>query len=126
MAAGLDPDKAIDMRIKDDFTPSLYNNPELVERVTGALRKEFDAKALHTATPSMGGEDFARYGRTADKIPVMLLWLGAVSQEKFDASQKPGGKPLPALHSSEFAPDPDPTIAAGVKAMTAAAKELLK
>jgi amidohydrolase len=126
MAAGLDPDKAIDMRIKDDFTPSLYNNPDLVARVSGAMRKEFDSSALHVATPSMGGEDFARYGRTAEKIPVMLLWLGAVAKDKFDASRKPGGKPLPALHSSEFAPDPDPTIAAGVKAMTAAAKELLK
>ena len=125
MAAGLDPDKAIDMRIKNDATPSLYNNPDLVARVTGALRKEFDAKAIHTATPSMGGEDFARYGRTPEKIPVMLLWLGAVAQDKFDAAQKPGGKPLPALHSSEFAPDPDPTIAAGVRAMTAAARELL-
>ncbi len=126
MAAGLDPDTAIDMRVKTDATPSLYNNPDLVTRVTGALRKEFDAKAIHAATPSMGGEDFARYGRTPEKIPVMLLWLGAVAQEKFDAAQKPGGKPLPGLHSSEFAPDPDPTIAAGVKAMTAAARELLK
>ena len=74
----------------------------------------------------MGGEDFARYGRTADKIPVMLLWLGAVKRDTYDAAQKPGAKGLPALHSSEFAPDPDPTLAAGVKAMTAAAIDLLK
>jgi hippurate hydrolase len=126
MAAGLDPDTAIEMRIRADATPSLYNNPALVARVTGALRKEFDARAIHTATPSMGGEDFARYGRTPEKIPIMLLWIGAVAQDKFDAAQKPGAKPLPALHSSEFAPDADPTIAAGVKAMTAAARELLR
>jgi amidohydrolase len=126
MAAGLDPATAIDMRIRQDATPSLYNNPDLVARVGSALRKEFDARAIHTATPSMGGEDFARFGRTAENIPVMLLWLGAVAQEKFDAAQKPGARPLPALHSSEFAPDPDPTIAAGVKAMTAAARELLR
>jgi hippurate hydrolase len=126
MAAGLDPDTAIEMRIRADATPSLYNNPALVARVTDALRKEFDARAIHTATPSMGGEDFARYGRTPEKIPIMLLWIGAVAQDKFDAAQKPGAKPLPALHSSEFAPDADPTIAAGVKAMTAAARELLR
>jgi amidohydrolase len=126
MAAGLDPDTAIEMRVRADATPSLYNNPDLVARVTGALRREFDARAIHTATPSMGGEDFARYGRTLERIPIMLLWIGAVAQDKFDAAQKPGAKPLPALHSSEFAPDPDPTIAAGVKAMTAAARELLR
>ena len=74
----------------------------------------------------MAGEDFSRFGRTADDIPVMLLWLGAVKREAWEAAQKPGGKPLPSLHSSEYAPDPDPTIDAGVKAMTASALELLK
>jgi len=126
MAAGLDPDTAIAMSIQKDFTPSLYNDPKLAERVSGALRREFPGQTIHTASPSMGGEDFARYGRTAEKIPVLLLWLGAVDKDKALASQQPGGKPLPALHSSEFAPDPDPTIAAGVRAMTASALELLK
>ncbi len=126
MAAGLDPDKAIAITIKDDFTPSLYNDPKLTERITGVLRREFSGDVIHVTTPSMGGEDFARYGRTADRIPIMLMWLGAVNKAKFDDARKPGGKPLPGLHSSEFAPDPDPTLAAGVKAMTAAAIELLK
>lgn len=125
MAAGLDPDKAITMSIQKDFTPSLYNDPKLAERVGGALRRAFPDQTIHAATPSMGGEDFARYGRTAERIPILLLWLGAVNKDKVLASQQPGGKPLPALHSSEFAPDPDPTIAAGVKAMTASALELL-
>ena len=125
-AAGLDPQAGISLRVKDDFTPSLYNDPALVTRLSGVLQKIFPAPSLHPATPSMGGEDFARYGRTADKIPVMLLWLGAVKRDTYDAAQKPGAKGLPALHSSEFAPDPDPTLAAGVKAMTAAAIDLLK
>lgn len=126
MAAGLDGDKAISIRVKDDYTPSLYNTPELVERVAGVLKKTFGADKIATAQPTMGGEDFSRFGRTPDRIPTMLLWLGAVSQAKYDASQKPGGAPLPSLHSSGFAPDPDPTIATGVKAMTAAAMDLLK
>ena len=126
LAAGLDPEKAIWLRVKDDYTPSLYNDPDLASRVSGVLKGQFPADVLHVATPSMGGEDFSRFGRTADKIPVMLLWLGAVPQAKYDAAQQPGGKPLPSLHSSEFAPDPDPTLAAGVKAMTAAAMDLLK
>lgn len=125
MATGLDPDKAIVMTTQTDFTPSLYNDPKLAERISAVLRREFPEQTIHAATPSMGGEDFARYGRTADRIPILLLWLGAVNKDRVLAAQQPGGKPLPALHSSEFAPDPDPTIAAGVKAMTASALELL-
>jgi amidohydrolase len=126
MAAGLDADKAISIRVKDDYTPSLYNEPKLVDRVGGVLKKTFGEDKIVPAQPTMGGEDFARFGRTPDRTPTMLFWLGAVSQEKYEASQKPGGAPLPSLHSSLFAPDPDPTIASGVKAMTVAALDLLR
>jgi hippurate hydrolase len=125
MAAGLEGDKAPTMSVKTDYTPSLYNNPELTARLTKVLTKEFGADRINVASPTMGGEDFARFGRTEDRIPIMLLWIGAVSQAAYDASLQPGGKPLPSLHSSEFAPDPDPTIAAGVRAMTVSALDLL-
>ena len=36
------------------------------------------------------------------------------------------GKPLPSLHSSRWAPLPEPTIRTGVKAMTSAVLELMK
>ena len=39
----------------------------------------------------------------ADKIPICMFWLGAVSQEKFKTSME-NGKPLPSLHSPFFAP----------------------
>ena len=126
LAAGLDGDKAPVMKVKEDYTPSLYNDPVLTERVAAVLRTTMGAGNVVAAQPTMGGEDFARYGRTEEKIPGALFWLGAVSQDKFDAAQKPGGPSLPALHSSTFAPDPDPTLAAGVKAMTAVALEILK
>jgi len=126
MAAGLEGDRAPTIAIKDDYTPSLYNNPQLTARLTSVLTKEFGAEKINVASPTMGGEDFARYGRTEDRIPIMLLWLGAVNQAAYDASLKPGGKPLPSLHSSEFAPDPDPTIATGVKAMTLSALDLFR
>lgn len=90
------------------------------------FRKSVGADKVAVATPSMAGEDFSRFGRTEEKIPGLLFWIGAVPQAAFDAAQKPGGKPLPSLHSSGFAPDPDPTIAASVRTMTAAAMDLLK
>ncbi len=126
LAAGLDGDKAPEMKLKEDYTPSLYNDPALTDRIGAVLRKTVGENKVVIAQPTMGGEDFSRYGRTPEKIPGMLFWLGAVSQEKFEASAKPGGPALPALHSSTFAPDPDLTIATGVKAMTAAAMEILK
>ena len=126
MAAGLEGDKAPAISVKDDYTPSLYNDPKLVERATALLTKEFGAAKIATATPTMGGEDFSRFGRTTDRIPIMLMWLGAVSQAKYDASLKPGGAPLPSLHSSQFQPDPDPTIDTGVKMMAITAIDFLK
>src|SRR5690606_29085059 len=35
MAAGLEADKAVSIRVKDDYTPSLYTEPKLVERIAG-------------------------------------------------------------------------------------------
>lgn len=125
-AAGLDPAAAVTFNVKADHTPSLYNEPELATRLGGVLRGTLGEANVTNATPSMAGEDFARYGRTVEDIPVMLLWLGAVNREAWEAAQKPGGKPLPSLHSSEYAPDPDPTLATGVKAMTTSALELLR
>ena len=49
-----------------------------------------------------------------------------VAPEKIAASKKPGAEPLPSLHSSKFAPVPEPTIRIGIIGMTSAVLELLK
>jgi hippurate hydrolase len=72
----------------------------------------------------MGGEDFSEFGRTVDKVPVCLFRVGAVAPEKVAESEK-SGVALPSLHSSKFAPVPEPTIKTGVTAVTAAALDLL-
>ena len=75
--------------------------------------------------PVMGAEDFAYYGRTPEKIPTCIFWLGTVSPLRMKESQRAEGKPLPSLHSSRFAPDPERTIKTGVMAMSAATLDLL-
>ncbi len=125
MVAGLEGDMLPEVTFSDHYTPAGYNNPELTARLKPVLESVVGAENLHEATPTMGGEDFARYGRAEPRIPSMMFWLGAVPMDAWLESQKPGGKPLPSLHSSEFYPDPDPTLDTGVKAMTAAALELL-
>ncbi len=42
------------------------------------------------------------------------------------AATKAQGKLLPGVHTSHFAPDPAPTLATGVKAVTAVATGLLQ
>jgi hypothetical protein len=42
------------------------------------------------------------------------------------AEYKKDGKQLPSLHSSKFAPVPEPTIRVGIVGMTSAVLDLLK
>jgi hippurate hydrolase len=105
-----------------DGTPATYNDPALTKRLADMLARALGASRLEERQPVMGAEDFSEYGRAG--VPAVILWVGAVERKKFDAA-KAGGKALPSLHSSEFAPDPEPTIKAGVTAMTLSALELL-
>jgi hippurate hydrolase len=122
--AGLPEDLLPEVRVKDEYTPSVYNDPQLTDRVVSVLQSEFGDSRVEAVPPAMAGEDFARYGRTDAEIPSMLFWLGAVDPEQFAAAER-DGKKLPALHSSLFAPLPKPVIEMGVGAFTALTRALL-
>ncbi len=122
--AGLPDDKLPDVLVKDEFTPSLYNDPDLTERVQRAIGAAIGEDNILPASPVMGGEDFARYGRQDPPIPSVMFRLGAIGDELYQASRR-RGVVLPSLHTPFFAPDPEPTITTGVNAMTAAAMEIL-
>jgi len=104
-------------------TPSLFNDPELVARLVPVFEKTLGEKNVTEAEPSMGGEDFGRIGR--EGIPIFMIKLGAVSQERLDAYKK-AGVPPPSLHSPKFYPDPAATISTGVTTLVSAALELLE
>jgi hippurate hydrolase len=59
------------------------------------------------------------------KIPLVYFRLGAMDPAKLAAAEAQG-KTLPGLHTSRFEPLPDPTLATGVKSMTAVATSLLQ
>jgi metal-dependent amidase/aminoacylase/carboxypeptidase family protein len=65
-------------------------------------------------------EDFGLFGVNRT-IPTAMLSLGAVDPVKIAA-----GGPLPSLHSSKFAPLPEPTLRTGVRTLTTMVMELLK
>ena len=71
----------------------------------------------------MGAEDFGQFGRAA-RAPSLEFWLGATPRQKFDAAQVDPTR-LPGLHSSLFAPDPEPTLKTGVLTMSMAVLNLL-
>ena len=123
MAAGLPEEKHPLVKVKDEYTPAAYNDPKLVARVNGVFEKWFGKDVLIERKPTMGGEDFGRYGRTEHKIPIYMFRLGGVSSAAMKQAQALG-QPLPSLHSAKFAPD-TACIKTGVTAMSAAILELL-
>jgi len=125
-AAGLSEDLLPEVSVaEDEYTPSVYNDPALADRVAEAMRAAGVANIIKEIPPVMGGEDFSRYGRTEDNIPGFIFWVGAVNPEEYAATVAAGGS-FPSLHSPFFAPDPEPTIKTGVRAITVAALELFE
>ena len=125
MSAGLEESQYPKVVLRDEFTPATYNDPEMARRIQQVFVEALGKDRTLDVAPVMGGEDFGRYGRTAEEVPVFMFWLGAVPSEKMAAAEQ-GALELPSLHSSGFAPDPEPAITTGVVAMTAAVLDLLK
>jgi hippurate hydrolase len=127
IAGGWPEDKMPQVQVRrDEFTPATYNNPELTKRLVGVWKSSLGADKVEMVDPTMGGEDFAEFSLPDHSIPAVDFHVGAVAPEKIAASDKPGAPPLPSLHSSKFAPVPEPTIRTGVVAMTSAVLDLMK
>ncbi|RLQ21438.1 amidohydrolase [Seongchinamella sediminis] len=123
--AGMAEDRLPLVTVTDEYTPAVYNDPALVGTVAGLVRQALGESAMVELDPVMGGEDFSRYGRTEEQVPGNIVWLGTVSPANMAAAEA-GQLTLPSLHSAKFAPDAEPTIAAGVSGMTAALLGLFK
>ena len=125
-AAGLPADKMPDVHVREDeFTPATYNNPDLTKRISVAIKVAIGDANVIQKDPTMGGEDFSEYSLPDHSIPAFMFNVGAVDPAKAAESKKTGVS-LPSLHSSKFAPVPEPTIRTGMIAMTSAVIELLK
>jgi hippurate hydrolase len=124
-AAGIPDDRAPIVKASEtEMTPALYNDPQLTERVAKTLQTALGSENVVQIPPIMASEDFGRYSLD-HQIPSLLFNLGAVEPAKVAAS-KQSGRPLPSLHSSLFAPLPEPTLKTGVKAMTSVVLDLMK
>jgi hippurate hydrolase len=103
-------------------TPATYNDPMLIQRVTGALARTLGEQNVREGRPTMGGEDFSEYGRAG--VPAAMLWIGVVEPGKYKETTA-RGETLPSLHSALFAPDRERTLRTGVLTLTTSALEVL-
>jgi amidohydrolase len=104
-------------------SPATVNDPALVEKVLPALRRALGPENVRPADPAMASEDFALYRKGG--VPTFLFRLGTIPTDRL-AEARTKGEALPSLHSARFRPEPEGSIATGVRAMTAAVVELLK
>ena len=125
-AGGVPVDRAPIVNVlNNQFTPATYNNPDLTKRLVAVWKNVLGADNVEIVDPTMGGEDFSEYSLPDHSIPAVDFHIGAVDPEKIMQFKKEG-KELPSLHSSKFAPVPEPTIRVGIIGMTSAVLELMK
>lgn len=102
---------------------ALYNDPALTARLAAVWERAFGKDQVRRLDPQMVSEDVGQLGLDG-RIPVLQFRVGAVAAAAIRAAAA-SGTPLPALHSSLFAPVPEPTIRSGVKATTLAVLDLM-
>jgi len=125
-AGGVPVDRAPIVNVlNNQFTPATYNNPDLTKRLVAVWKNVLGADNVEIVDPTMGGDDFSEYSLPDHSIPAADFHIGAVDPEKIVQFKKEG-KELPSLHSSKFAPVPEPTIRVGIIGMTSAVLELMK
>lgn len=121
VAAGAEaPEPVVDF---SEGTPSLSNDDKLVNRIVPVFQRVVGAANVELAEPTMGGEDFSRYGRAG--VPIFMYRIGAVDARRL-ASFTERDLPPPSLHSPVFYPDVEDALLTSVPVMAAAALELLK
>lgn len=107
----------------EEFTPATFNDVALSKKTGALFREVLGADNVKERRPLMGAEDFGRYSQGG--VPIFMYFLGTISKERFDESQKDGGKPLPGMHTDSYAPVPEPSIRTGVRTMSLAAMNLM-
>lgn len=124
-AAGLPESRHPIVSLQDQSVASTYNDPELSRKLYNHFANWFGESRVVKTKPTMGAEDFGLYGKTPEKIPICIYWLGTVEASTYKQHQQKG-TPLPPLHSDKFLPDLEPTLKTGVEAMSSAVLEILK
>lgn len=123
--AGLPEDKLPKVDLSVESTPVTINNTALANRVEGAFENGFSADDLIIyEQKGMGAEDFPYFTNATPPVPGFYFNVGGTPQADLDA-QENGGPSVAGHHSPFFKIAPEPSIKAGVHAMTLAVLELM-
>jgi len=122
IAAGVAEEDYPVVDVRENHTPSVYNDPALTEKVAGAFRQLIGSENVKELDPLMVGEDFGHYRIVDPVIPTLLYSLGSVP--KLDPET--GKPPAYFTHSSKYRPVLEPSLKTGITSMTAAVIILLK
>ncbi|QMW24382.1 amidohydrolase [Sandaracinobacteroides saxicola] len=119
MAAGVPADR-MPVFARAESSDATFNTPKLTAQVAAALVARFGPARAYAVPPSMAAEDFGRFHDADKSIESSIFWVGGVGAKAWADA---GGdiRKLPGLHSAYWAPDPEPTLATGVDALTTAA-----
>src|SRR5436190_2791181 len=107
--------------LPEEASEVVVNDPALVQRLSGPLKAAF-GDAVGPSEPTSASEDFGVYGRAAG-APSVQLRIGASDPAEFAKAKEKGTLP-PGPHNAGFAPVREPTIRAGVSALTVSVLEL--
>ncbi len=94
---------------------AVINDPALTARTAVVLKAAFGDRVHEETRPGSASEDFSEFVNAG--VPGTFLGLGGLDPAVI-AADKAKGEPVPTNHSPYFAPQPEPTIKAGVEAMT--------
>jgi len=125
LSAGLGEDKMPLVKFSDQDNPPVSNNPELVLNAANSMRGILGQDKVVQVEPATVAEDFGKYGRTEEKVPIALMWVGAVNIDRYNDHLKNGTQLIP-LHNSAFYPDFEPTFRGGVAAMSKTITDILQ
>lgn len=125
IASGLPDELMPDVAVRENYTPSTYNDEVLTKRLTEGFVTRFGADRVGSMPQSMGGEDFGRYRRAAPDHVQSLIFIVSGTTNSMLAKYKSGEAEIPSLHSPFWAPDAEKVIATAVEALASSAMELM-
>ena len=100
----------------------LVNDAAVTERTAKVFKAAFGERAQYEPAPGNPSEDYSEF--IVAGVPSLFWSLGGVDPAVI-ADAKAKGEPVPANHTPQFAPTPEPTIRFGVEAMTLALLNVL-
>ena len=114
--AGMPENKLPLVNVLPVDTPPVLNNEELSKSIQKFAELSIGGQNIISTSPAMVGEDFGKYGRTKENIPLCLIWLGSTNPDEMKKLIAEGKKPSP-LHSPTLNPDYSKTIETGINVM---------